>query len=124
MDVFFADGAPPEDLGFDDVELVVVFFADLLPVVRVGENFLGDDFFFDEDFEVFGEAVSFGSAAFWLLCFWLLRCECFAAMFRRRGGLSHDDLVEEQLELGGVEFFGFATKEALLESSDDFVFAG
>ena len=65
MNELFADGAPPEDLGLDDVELVVVFLADFLPVAGVGEDLVVDDDFFDEDFEVPGEAVSFGAAGFW-----------------------------------------------------------
>lgn len=124
VDVFFADGATPEDFGFDDVEFVGVFLADELPVAWVGEDFLGGDDFFDEDFEVFGEAVSFGAAVCGAFCFWILRDGCFVAIFRRRGGLSHDDFVEEELELGGVEFFGAGAEEALLESGDDFVFTG
>ena len=62
MDEFLADGAPPEDFGFDDVQLVVVFFADLGPVVRVGEDFLRDGDLLDEDLEVLGEALSLGAA--------------------------------------------------------------
>jgi hypothetical protein len=64
VDEFPADGAPPEDLGFDDVEFVVVLFADFLPVAGVGEDFIGDDFLFDEDFEVPGETLSLGAAVF------------------------------------------------------------
>jgi hypothetical protein len=33
VDVFFADGAPPEDFGFGDVELVAMFCADEFPVI-------------------------------------------------------------------------------------------
>ena len=65
VDEFLADGAPPEDLGLDDVELVVVFLADFLSVAGVGEDLVVDDDFSDEDFEVPGEAVSFGVAGFW-----------------------------------------------------------
>ena len=62
VDKLFANGAPPEDLGFGDVEFVVVLLADLLPSVRVGEDFSGDDFLFDEDHEVLGETLSLGAA--------------------------------------------------------------
>ena len=41
MDVFFADGATPKDLRFDDVEFIGVFFADEFPVVWIGEDFFG-----------------------------------------------------------------------------------
>jgi hypothetical protein len=43
---------------------------------------------------------------------------------RRRGGLSQHDLVEKQLELGGVELFAARSEEALLESGDDPLLAG
>ena len=95
MNVFLADDATPEDFGFDNVEFVAVFFTDEFPVVGVGEDFFGGDDFLDEDFEVLGEAVSFGAAVGGSFCFWLLRGSCFVAIVRRRGGLSHDDFVEE-----------------------------
>jgi len=95
VDVFFADGATPKDLRFDDVEFIGVFFADEFPVVWIGEDFFGGNGFFDEDFEVLGEAVSFAAAVCGSFCFWLLRGSCFVAIVRRRGGLSHDDFVEE-----------------------------
>ena len=62
MNEFFANGAPPEDFGFDDVELVVVFLADFLPVVGVGEDLIIDEDLLDEDSEVFGKTVSLGAA--------------------------------------------------------------
>ncbi len=62
VDELLADGAPPEDLGFDDVELLVAFFACLVPLVGIGEGLVVDEDGLDEDFEVFGEAVSLGAA--------------------------------------------------------------
>lgn len=54
VDKLFANGAPPEDLGFGDVEFVVVLLTDLLPSVWVCEDFSGDDFLFDEDLQCLG----------------------------------------------------------------------
>ncbi len=44
-------------------------------------------------------------------------------MVRRRGGLSHDELVEEELELGGIDFFGTRSENALAQAGDDLVLA-
>lgn len=41
-----------------------MFLADFLPVFGVGLDFAGDGDGVDEDFEVLGEAVSFGAAGF------------------------------------------------------------
>ena len=65
VDEFLADGAPPEDLGLDDVELVVVFLADFVPVVGIGEDFVGDGDAMDEDFKVFRKTVRLGAAGFY-----------------------------------------------------------
>lgn len=124
VDKLFANGAPPEDLGFGDVEFVVVLLADLLPSVRVGEDFIGDDFLFDEDHEVLGETLSLRAAVFWGAWFFLLRCGCFAACFRKRFWLSQQEFVHFELELVGVELLGAGSEEALLEACDDLVLAG
>ena len=56
--------------------------------------------------------------------FFLLRCGCFAACFRKRLGLSQEDLVHFELELGGVELLAARSEEPLLEGGDDLVLAG
>ncbi len=134
VDEFFANGAPPEDLGVGDVEFVVVFFADLLPGVRIGEDFIRDDFLFDKDHEVLGETLSFGAAVFWDAWLFILQhvrrslgvggCGCFVACFRKRLGLSQQDFVEEELKLSGIELLAAGTEKPLLEIGDDLVFAG
>ena len=50
--------------GLDDVELVLMLLAGFLPVVGVGENFIGDGDLVDEDFDVFGKTVSLGATGF------------------------------------------------------------
>ena len=47
-----ADSAPPDHLGLDDVEFVVMLFADFLEVIGVGFDFVGDDHVFDDHLEV------------------------------------------------------------------------
>src|SRR5690606_3229379 len=60
VDELLADGASPEDLGLDDVELVVVLLAGFLPVAGMGEDLVGDVDALDDDLEVGGKALSFG----------------------------------------------------------------
>ncbi len=45
-------------------------------------------------------------------------------MFRKRGGLSQHDFVEEELELGWVELFAAGSEETLLETGNDFFLSG
>ena len=101
----------------------MVLFADLLPNVGIGADFIGDDFRFNEDHQVLGEALGLCAAVFWCAWFFLLRCGCFAALFRKRRGLSQHDLIEEELELGGVELLAAGAEEARLETGDDLVLA-
>jgi hypothetical protein len=134
VDELLADGATPEDLGFDDIEFVVVFFADLVPVLGVGEDFIGDGDSIDEDHEVFRETVSLGAAVFCGAWFFLLRpvrrslgkggCGCFTAWFRKRFWLSQQEFVHFELELVGVELLGAGSEEALLEACNDLVLSG
>ena len=120
---FLADGAPPEDLGLDDIEFVVMLFADLGPLAGIGKDLVGDEDSFNEDPEVLREAVGLAAAVVCGFWFSLLRCGCFAAIVRRRAWLSHDQLVEEQLELGGVDLFGTRPEDALAQAGDDLVLA-
>ena len=64
MDELLANGAPPEDLGFDDIEFVVMLFADFNPLVGIGAHLFGDEHSLNEDLEVLREAVSLGAAGF------------------------------------------------------------
>jgi hypothetical protein len=119
-----ADGAPPDQRGFDDVELVVMLLADFHEVIGVGFDFVGDDHAFDDHLEVFGETLSLGAAGFCGAWFFPLRCGCLAiALVRRGGGFSQHQLVEHQLELGGVELFGTRAEEPVPQALDDLVLA-
>jgi hypothetical protein len=42
----------------------VIFLTDFLPVVWIGENFVGNGDLLDEDFEVLGKTVSLGATGF------------------------------------------------------------
>ena len=59
---FFADRATPDHLCFDHVEFVMIFLADLFIVIGIGGDDIRNDFFFDDDFEVFWKAISLGAA--------------------------------------------------------------
>jgi len=64
VDELLANGAPPEDLGFDDIEFVVVLLADFNRLVGLGAHLFGDEHSLDEDLEILREAVSLGAALF------------------------------------------------------------
>ena len=62
VDEFLPHNPPPEHPGAGDVEFVVMFLADLFPVVGIGGDFVRDEHLVDDDHEVFREALSFGAA--------------------------------------------------------------
>lgn len=60
----FTNDAPPEDLGFNDIDFVVMLFADLGTLLGIGPDFVRNEDFIHEDLEVLGEAISLGAAGF------------------------------------------------------------
>ena len=62
VDELLADGAPPENLGFDDIQFVMVLLSDFLPLVRVGADGFGNDDSLNDDLEVFRETVGLAAA--------------------------------------------------------------
>jgi hypothetical protein len=123
MDELFTNGAAPEDLGFDNIQLVVIFLTDFLPVVWIDENFVRNGDLLDEDFEVLGKAVSFGAAIFCGVWLFLLRCRCVAACVRRRRRFSPAANLT-RTGAGWVRAFRSWSRRCAVGDGDDLVIAG
>lgn len=111
--VFYADNAAFKKLGGCEVKKLGGFLADSLKGVWVGGDEIGNDFSgFDGEFLQAGDARAVGFAFYRWLPFFsdeygLLRCVCAGGGFEL---FRH--LLEEQLELGGINLLAFCTKKA------------
>ena len=118
LNELLADLPAPDYLGLDDVKFIVIVLADLVKIGRVGADLSGNDDFLDDDLEVLWKAVGLGAAGPCCLGFFRLGPDVAG-----RSRLAHNQFVELQLELGGIELFGTRSEETVLETGDDLVLA-